>query len=217
MKHDPLAHAVQTISLPPQLHARCMQGVHCAQQTQEEKTMKNTHTNSVRFPAIKRWTAVAAAVALCTVVLGGTALADSFKGFFADVTRLDGAVTGTEYHAAAEELNLTAGEAAVTNEQVTLPVTVEFAQAEEAPFAYLEHLDLGEAVVQTADGETIAVKAEAEPAAVADGTVRLMVRLSGGDLPAGQYTLIVRSFFGLAKAEQPLPILGQWSCSFTVS
>lgn len=212
--HDLLNRPLSEIELPPQLHARCMQGVRSAQQNKETTMINTTETRkTVRFSAVKRIAAAAAAVAVCTVMLGGTALADSLAGFFADVTRWDGAVTGTEYHAAAQELAVSAQTPVAEGDALLLPVTVAFEDPGAAPFAYLEELTVEEFALQNAAGEEISAQTGCIPGTIENGTVRMMLYLPSG-LPDGQYTLVVRGFSGTAKAEQPLPIFGQWSCVF---
>ncbi|MBQ7858553.1 MAG: hypothetical protein IJ347_00245 [Faecalibacterium sp.] len=209
--NDPLQKKLNEIPLPPQLHARCVQGIKTAQQEMEKKKMKYTEpNNAVKFRLPKRAFAVFAA-AVCTLALAGSALAGPIKGFFADVTRWDGAVTGTEYHAQPDELALTA---AVQGQD--LVVDVHFEMPDEAPYAFLEQFAAGKYQVLDAAGSVVAEGEKSEAAAVQSGQVQLVLPGAAAHLAAGQYTLQLTEFIGSAKADQPLPILGSWQCGFAV-
>ncbi len=214
--NEPLERQLNQIEPPAQLHARCMQGIRRAGQEMEDNTMTKNNTRTLRFPALRRVLTVAAAVAVCAAVLGGTALADSLRGWFADVTRWDGAVTGTEYHTAADEVAMEVTEAAVQGETLRLTVAVSFRDASAAPFGFLDALALSEYTLTDAAGTPVQATAQADAAPVQDGGAVLTLCLPKADLPAGQYTLTVTQLSGTAKAEQPLPILGSWSCAFSI-
>jgi len=210
--NDHLNRCLNEIPLPAQLHRRCVQGIKTAQQEMESSKMKAVdQNNTVKFRLPGRTLAAAAAVAVCTVALAGTALAGPIKGFFADVTRWDGAVTGTKYYAQTEELALNA---AVQGQD--LLVTVEFQLPGEAPYASFEQLAAGEYQLLNAAGETVAEGAGCEAAAVYGGQATLVLPGAAARLTAGQYTLRLESFVGSAKADQPLPLLGDWQCGFAM-
>lgn len=48
-----------------------------------------------------------------------------------------------------------------------------------------------------------------------DGTAQILYPAS--DLPAGKYRLKISQFEGGKKADQPLPLSGEWVCEFTIT
>lgn len=153
-------------------------------------------------PMKKRMTVLIAAVlitALCCV----TAFAAVNGGWFADVKNGVGAITGTEYHNATEEITVTAE---ANNNPLT--VTVTFLAPEQFPYRELETLRIGEYRIDDNSGN------ETDNAPIVNGIAQLTIPV--GDLPAGSHTLHIASFIGEKKAEQPLPIYGDWECTFTV-
>ena len=105
----------------------------------------------------KRWfqkpLAVAAAFALCLTLGSVTALAASGKmeGFFKDITDWRGAVTGTTYEQATDEITVN-----VTAEDTTIHVEVSFKDAEKAPYSEVEQLAIGSYQVIDVNGDIVA-------------------------------------------------------------
>ena len=141
---------------------------------------------------------------LAALLLCGAAAAG---GRFKDVVRWDGAVTGTVYEQATEELRMEA-----RMEQGELTVQVRFLAPDDMPYAELDTLRLGEYQVVDAAGEVVAQGEGCDPAVIADGMAEL--RLPLAELPGGSYRLQVSGFVGEKQADQPLPILGAWECGF---
>lgn len=152
---------------------------------------------------MKKRLAVLIAAALITTLCCATALAAVSGGWFADVKNGFGAVTGTEYHNATEEITVTADA-----ESGLLTVHVTFVSPDEFPYRELETLRINEYTVADRSG----TKTDAVP--IVNGSAQLTVPVN--DLPAGEYTLHITSFLGEKKAEQPLPIYGDWEYTFIV-
>ena len=163
----------------------------------------------------KRWfqkpLAVAAAFALCLTLGSVTALASSGKmeGFFKDITDWRGAVTGTTYEQATDEITVN-----VTAEDTTIHVEVSFKDAEKAPYSEVEQLAIGSYQVIDVNGDIVAKGDAGESVPVQDG--QAVLTLSVKELPEGQYTLQLQSLIGSKKADQPLRISGNWECGFNV-
>ncbi|MBQ3009572.1 MAG: hypothetical protein IJD81_00110 [Oscillospiraceae bacterium] len=154
------------------------------------------------IPMKKRLSVLMAAVlitALCCV----TASAAIHGGWFSDVKNSFGAVTGTEYYNATEEITVTADA-----ESGLLTVHVTFLVPDQFPYREIETLRFGEYTISEISGS------QTDAAPVTDGTTQITVPV--GNLPAGEYSLHITSFIGEKKAEQPLPIYGDWECEFTV-
>lgn len=161
----------------------------------------------------KRWfqkpLTVAAALALCLTVGGVTAFAAGGDGFFKDITDWRGAVTGTTYEQATDEITVN-----VTEEAGVLKVEAVFLEAEKAPYSAVEQLAVGKYQVIDANGNTVARGDAGEAVPVQDGQAALMLDVE--ELPAGQYILQLQSFIGSKKADQPLSIKGNWECEFCI-
>ena len=163
----------------------------------------------------KRWfqkpLAVAAAFALCLTLGSVTALAANGKleGFFKDITDWRGAVTGTTYEQATDEITVN-----VIAEAGVLKVEAVFVEAEKAPYSEVEQLTIGKYRMIDANGNTVAQGDAGEAVPVQDGQTALMLDVE--ELPAGQYTLQLQSFIGSKKADQPLSINGNWECEFCI-
>jgi len=198
---------MEEIKMTGAMQERILQN--CLKETEKERTdlsMMEKKNN-------KRWLhkplAVAAALALCLTVGGVTAFAASGEGFFKDITDWRGAVTGTTYEQATDEITVN-----VTAEAGVLKVEAVFVEAEKAPYSEVEQLAVGKYRMIDANGNTVAQGDAGEAVPVQDG--QAVLSLDVEDLPEGQYTLQLQSFIGNKKADQPLSINGNWECEFSI-
>lgn len=160
---------------------------------QENKPMKR----KIFRPAV-----LAAALALCLCLPLGAAAAGLF-GHFEDVKNWYGAVVGTKYENATEEIAVSAQ---ITDDGLTVTATLLFPK--EAPYPYIEILSIGSYSITDARGAVL-TKGEDTAASALDGhQAQISVPLDIS-LPEG-CTLKIHSFIANAKAEQPLPISGNW-------
>ena len=186
------------IPIPKQLHNYTEAGIHRA-----ENEQKGTLT-MFKFKKIT----IAAALAL--VILAGTVThADSIRGSFVDVKNPVGAVTGTEYTNATAEIEITAesNSAAVT-------VNARFLYPAAAPYAFITELSLKNVTVTDSSGNTLLTVSETEKANISNGTVSIVIPTGTVTLsPNDEYTINFDTIVGHAKAEQPLPMSGNWFCT----
>lgn len=152
---------------------------------------------------MKKRLSVLLAAVLITALCCATALAATGGGWFADVKNGFGAITGTEYHNATEEISVTAE---ADNGLLTVHVT--FLVPDQFPYREIETLRIGEFTI----GDLHGSHTDAIP--IVNGSAQLTIPI--GELTAGEYTLSIEQFIGEKKAEQPLPIYGDWECKFTV-
>lgn len=202
MEMNQMVKKIKEIQMPKEMQERIIKN--CKEQM-EEKRMGRTQENKKAM--FRRPLAVAASVALCVCVVGVTALAATgqLQGFFKNVKRWDGAVTGTTYENATEEIKV---EVAVEGE--TIEVYVEAQDPAKAPYGFFDILEIG--TYEIVDDQGNAIDISAEPAQWDAG--KATIEMSAEDLPSGSYTLIIHEFVGSAKADQPLPIRGNWVCEF---
>ncbi len=220
MERNLLKEEIKEIKMPPAMRARILEN--CRNAVAEEKEndfmAKNiaadTNKQKTRKSSGRKWTriaTVAAAVTLCLGLGGITVMATSGKldGFFADVTRWDGAVVGTTYEQATEEIEVSA-----TVSGDSLVVDAVLLKAGDAPYAFLDGFGVQMYHIVDAKGDIIVEGIRSEAVGITDGKVSVELPLD--ELESGSYTLIITEFVGTAKAEQDLPIKGYWECEFAL-
>ena len=205
--NEHIASQLNEIPIPANLHERCELGIDRAAYEQKG------HITMLKF----RKNTVAAAVALVLtfglLTAGAVTYADSIRGAFSDVTRFDGAVVGTEYHDATEEIEVTAE--TVGN---TITVNARFLYPADAPYAFITDLSLKNATLTDSSGTKLLTVAETEITPISNGSVSIIIPMGTVSLsPDESYTLTFDTAVGHAKAEQPLPMSGNWSCTFSLS
>ena len=161
--------------------------------------------NRVSFN-FKKVVSIAAVIALC--LCGSVAAANHF-GAFKDITNWTGTVTGTEYVQATDEIEVSA-----VAEQGVLTITAAFLSPSPSPYIEQETFSIGNYQIIDASGDVI-VDAEGDDfVEIVDGKAVMTVSLKGID--NGDYKLLISSFVGSKKADQPLKISGNWECDFTI-
>ena len=183
--------------------------------------IKNMEVNTMRKSKItmKRTFSIAAVLALCIITVTMTPLANSIKGFFSDIIRFDGAITGTQYENATNEIIVNAMELTTDNGNDIIPLELTFENPNEAPFAYIQEIAVSDyMVLDETTGEIL--KLECYPEYSGKGTIndgKAVVNLSIDDakLKSGkEYTIAIEKMYGLSKADAPLHITGNWECKF---
>ena len=185
---------------------------------EEIKNMEGRTMSKPKF-TIKRTMAIAAVLAFCLVVVCMTPLASSIKGFFSDIVRFDGAITGTQYENATNDIKVHAMEIATNNGNAIIPLELTFENPTEAPFAYIQEIAVADyMIIDETTGEIL--KLECYPEYSGKGTIKdgqALVNLSLNDtkIKSGEeYTIVIEKMYGLSKADAPLHITGTWSCKF---
>lgn len=154
----------------------------------------------------------AAAIALCVCMTGITVLAATgvLQGFFKDVFNWNGAVVGTIYENASDELNVTAD-----YENGKLIVTIKAVDPSMAPYSEMETIRLKSYKIVDASGNVVVDNQSSNPVELQNGEAVIAIsQLSDYE---GEYQLLISEFEGGKKADQPLPISGEWECSFSVT
>ena len=205
--NEHIASQLNEIPIPTNLHDRCELGIDRAAYEQKGQI------TMLKF----RKSTVAAAVALVLtfglLTAGAVTYADSIRGAFSDVTRFDGAVVGTEYHDATEEIEVTAE--AVSD---TVIANTRFLYPADAPYAFISELSLRNVTLTDSSGAKLLTVAETEITPINNGSVSITIPMGTVTLSADEaYTLTFDTAVGHAKAEQPLPMSGNWSCTVTVN
>lgn len=208
MEMKMLAEKLNKIEMPIDMQERIMRN--CYQKTEEKEMCKSVKNKNARVFVFKKPAVAAASLMLCLCLTGVTALAATGKleGFFRDIRGWNGAVTGTAYEQATEEILLGVAE---VSEELTVAVTM--VNPQKAPYLYFETFGVKSYEIVDENGKVLVKGKATEMAAVADGKVTIRIPLE--EVPKGEYRLIVKEFVGGAKAEQPLVVSGVWECGFT--
>ena len=170
-----------------------------------EAMLKNKTNNFFKKPMLG-----VASLILCFCLIGLTTLAATGKlqGFFKDIKRWDGAVTGTSYKEATDEIEIS-----VVTKSDELIVLATILDPKKAPYSIFEVFGVEHYKIIDMSGNIMLEGKGAEMAQIVDG--RVSVSIPVADLTSGNYKLVVDQFIGSAKAEQPLIVNGTWECEFT--
>ena len=173
-----------------------------------EKCYIETEKKSMNKMFKKPMVAVAS-FALCVCLMGVTALAATGKleGYFRDIKRWDGAVIGTAYEQATDEVEMN-----IIEVSDKLVVEITMVNFKEAPYSFFEMFGIKNYKIVDANGKVIVENENLEMSAIANNKVLVNVPLD--DVGNGEYTLIVSELVGGSKADQPLGLDGTWECSF---
>lgn len=206
MEFENLKSAAQEITMSEEMKRRIAHN--CKKQlvnTMEEHTMNHRKNTSIfRKPA-----AVFAALTIC-LTLSVTALAATgvLQGFFRDITNYSGAIVGTSYEQATDEISMN-----VTVNGNELTVLATFVNPDKFPYREAELLGIADYQIVDADGKVVQEGTTDKSTPVVNGQARIVIELN--DLDAGSYKLIVNTFVSEKKADQPLNINGVWECEFS--
>lgn len=205
MDYEKLKSAAETITMPEEVKRRIVRNCKTLILNSRKEILMKTNKNNT---FIRKPVAVFVAVALC-LSLSVTALAatGTLKGFFRDITNWQGAVVGTSYEQATDEIEVN-----VTANGEELTVLATFADPQIFPYREVEKLGIAVYCIVDTNGKTVSEGAAAS-VEVVNGRAAVSIQLD--DLDSGSYKLLISAFVGEKKAEQPLNINGNWECAFT--
>ena len=202
MLEKDMAKKVKKIEMPETMRNRIIEN--CNVEMEEKRVSKN---KVYRFS--KKSMAAVGALAICVCVTSVTALAATGKlqGFFKDVLRWDGAVIGTTYEQATEEVELEIIEAADD-----LVVELFMVNPKNVPYSTFEMFGVERYKIVDMSGKTVAESKEAVMEEIIEGKVVIHIPLT--DVTEGKYKLVVSEMTGSSKADQPLVLSGNWEAAF---
>lgn len=202
---ESLEEKINQIEIPDALHERCISGIKQAKVEMEDKMNKKK--------IIKGIVAAAAVLGVCILTTNYEAIGSATKGFFKDVTGWNGAVIGSEYLQATEELKMEVVSVMTEQGNTKVSLELEFTQKEQAPWNCLEEIALGSYKIVDALGKNIVI---VENTNIEEKKVRVINGMAQIDLLVEQleenteYTLVIESLYGMKKADLPLKITGNW-------
>jgi len=201
MDYEKLKSAAETITMPEEVKRRIVRN--CRAQilnSGKETVMKKIH--------FRKLAVIAAVLVVClSLTVAAMAVPSTRKGFFRDITDWRGAVVGTSYEQATDEINMS-----VTVNGNELAVRATFSIPQEFPYRAAEKLGIAAYRIVDGNGRTVK-EGTAESTKVANGQTVILIPMEGID--SGDYKLIVTAFVTEKKAEQPLNLNGYWEAVFT--
>lgn len=196
MDKKKFVHIINKIEMPKDMQQRIIEN--CYMETEKKRMNKR-----VKKPVA----AAALAIGLCLIGVTAVAATGTLKGFFKDIKRWDGAVTGTVYEQATEEVTLHIME--VTDKLV---VEITMLYSDDAPYSFFEMFGLKDYKIIDINGNVVVENENLELSEITGDKVFVHIPLDNVD--DGEYTLIVNELVGSSKADQPLGLTGTWECSF---
>ena len=146
-------------------------------------------------------------LALCVCLMCGTVIAATDKGFFKDVKRWNGAVVGTAYEQATDEVNVS-----VVNIDNILTLQLSFVDATKPPYNCSEQFGINSFKILDKDGDVILKSEEPIVSNVIDGCAEIQIEID--ELNNGTYSLVIAEMVSEKKADQPLILHGNWVVDF---
>ncbi len=203
---EKLKENVNQIEMPKEMQNRIIRNCYIKM---EKKTMNKKMSTSKERRFFRKPMIAVASIALCICMTGVTALAASGKlqGFFKDITRWDGAVIGTAYEQATDEITVS-----VVKTTDKLELSIKMCNPDVAPYNCFDAFGLKTYKIVDANGKTIVDEASSEIEEIINGSVNIILPLE--NVPTGSYRLIISEMTGTAKADQPLTLSGNWECEF---
>lgn len=210
-----LAEKVKKIEMPDDMRKRIIQKYN--QEIELKKYEKNIKRkkgvigmkirNKNKF--LKKQLPMTAALVLGICITGVTALAATGKleGFFKDIKNWNGAIVGTAYEQATEEITVNIVEA---GEELSVLVTI--INPENPPYSESELFGIESYRIEDMSGNVIIKESSNEERVMFDNQMSLKIPLV--QVSSGEYKLIIEQFISEKKADQPLVISGFWECEF---
>lgn len=200
MEFERLVKQVRDIEMPEEMRERIVRNCLNKKSNRREKKVMN----------FKKALTIAAAFVLCIGVTGVGVLAatENLKGFFKDITNWNGTVVGTTYEQASDELNIS-----VVGAEDELDVQIIMVEPNKPPYITFDEMGIGSYKIVDASGNVVFEGNGTDRFEITDGQVNVNIPME--NIADGAYTLIVNSFVGASKADQPLEINGLWECEFT--
>lgn len=204
MEYKMLKQAAEQITLSEERKRRISSNVRNMQSKEQNRMNQNRNNTFFRKP-----TAAFAVLAIClSMSITAMAATGMRQGFFRDIKNWCGAVVGTSYEQADDEISMS-----VTVNGDSLTALAVFSVPQKFPYREAEKLGIAAYRIVDAEGNVVKEGKSAEASSVISGQAAINIPLE--EIADGSYQLIVSAFMAEKKAEQPLMIYGTWECSFT--
>ncbi len=173
----------------------------------EENIMKN-ESRIIKF--LRKPASIAAAITVCVCISGVSVLAATGKlqGFFENIFNWDGAIIGTTYNQATDEMDLK-----VSNVENGLNVQLTMLCPEKAPYNEFEKIGINSYKIIDTKGNVI-YEEQSEIVEITNGMA--LINIETADLSSGKYKIIIDEMVGIKKADQDLILKGNWEDEFVI-
>lgn len=205
MDYERLKNAVKKVEMSDEIRARIIRN---CELTNSDEMEENTMNKTKRNRWFKKPTVTVAVVSLCLCFAGVAAAAGRF-GFFKNITNWKGAVVGTEYEQASDEIKVT-----VSADESEITVRAVLADPAAVPYSEIETFGIESYKIMDMSGKVIVKGERTELFALIDGESEITIPSS--DIGSGEYKIVIAAFVGARKGDQPLPINGAWECDFSL-
>ncbi len=162
-----------------------------------------------------KFSTLAAALLLCVTVISLPTVAKPVKGFFKDIVRIDGAITGSEYVNAASEIEISAEPIITENGNPYILLNIQLLKKDEIPFRFIQHITVGKYRILDHKQKEITkgnpYADEEQSVMITEGSATIWLPLDD-TLAIGkeEYTLQIEELYGLSKGDGDLRITGPW-------
>lgn len=148
-------------------------------------------------------------LAACGASENSSLIPESTKGYFRDITNVWGAVVGTSYEQATNEIDIS-----VNTDDDQLSVLVTFIDPTISPYSEAEMLNIAEYQIIDQSGKTVKEGAT-EATEIVDG--QAIVNIDLDDLAPNNFTLVISAFEAWELPSVPtLKLNGGWSVDFSL-
>ncbi len=203
MKKETLIDNIKSIEMPKDMQYRIIRKCHYEK---EKSEMKNNKTTTFfRKPVVITVTILLCIFFACVTVLASS---EKIQGYFEDIKSITGAVTGTAYKQATDEIEIS-----VTSVSDSLEIDITLLNIEQAPYIYFTSFGINNYAIIDSNGKSIVRNESADFVEIHDNKANITIPIS--NLDKGTYTLEISEFSGSSKADQPLVLSGNWKAEFT--
>ena len=196
-----LSEKVNEIEMPIEMRKRIIRN--CVYK-KEEYTMRKSNIFT-RKPIVAL---ASLSLFVCLTSVSVLAATGKLNGFFKDIKRWDGAVIGTSYEQATDELRLS-----IIEISDSITIMVEAINPENFPYREIESLSIVDYKIVDMSNKEIESHAITNSVDFTDG--KAIIKLSTDKLERGAYKLVVNQFIGSKKADGQLAIIGNWEYKFS--
>lgn len=185
--------------------------------TEISKMEGKSMNNNKKIIWLKKVSVIAAMITICAITVVS---AGALNGWFKDIKRIDGAIVGEEYVNATNEIEVTATNIVNNDGKLLLPLKITFKNPNELPFSEFQEVAISEfKIIDSKNTEVLNFSSSVDNSpkmAIQNGESQVNLPVDSSKLKAGEsYKIIINSIYGLAKANQPLKMLGNWEYQFS--
>ena len=168
------------------------------------------------FTFVRRFITVCATMVICLSLVAcgvsenSSSIPEPTKGYFRDITNVWGAVVGTSYEQATNEISIS-----LNTDDDQLSVLITFIDPTIPPYSEEELISIADYQILDQNGKTVK-EGSTEATEIVDGQAIINIDLNG--FTPNNYTLVISAFeaWELPGDGSTLTLNGGWSCDFSL-